>query len=34
MTGENLQVNGGLTLRKNPSTDEINASIAKATGQT
>jgi 2-hydroxycyclohexanecarboxyl-CoA dehydrogenase len=33
MTGENLQVNGGLTLRKNPSTDEINASIAKATGQ-
>jgi 2-hydroxycyclohexanecarboxyl-CoA dehydrogenase len=33
MTGENLQVNGGLTLRKNPSTEEINASIAKATGQ-
>ena len=33
MTGENLQVNGGLTLRRNPSTDEINASVAKATGQ-
>jgi 2-hydroxycyclohexanecarboxyl-CoA dehydrogenase len=33
LTGENLQVNGGLTLRKNPSSDEINASIAKATGQ-
>jgi 2-hydroxycyclohexanecarboxyl-CoA dehydrogenase len=32
MTGENLQVNGGLTLRKNPSTDEIAASIAKASG--
>jgi 2-hydroxycyclohexanecarboxyl-CoA dehydrogenase len=34
MTGENLQVNGGLTLRKNPSTDEIAASIAKASVQT
>jgi 2-hydroxycyclohexanecarboxyl-CoA dehydrogenase len=33
MTGENLQVNGGLTLRKNPSGDEIAASIAKASGQ-
>jgi 2-hydroxycyclohexanecarboxyl-CoA dehydrogenase len=33
MTGENLQVNGGLTLRKNPSTDEIAASIAKAGAQ-
>jgi 2-hydroxycyclohexanecarboxyl-CoA dehydrogenase len=33
MTGENLQVNGGLTLRRNPSSDEIAASIAKATGQ-
>lgn len=29
MTGENLQVNGGLTLRKNPSGDEIAASVAK-----
>jgi 2-hydroxycyclohexanecarboxyl-CoA dehydrogenase len=33
MTGENLQVNGGLTLRRNPTSDEIAASIAKATGQ-
>lgn len=33
MTGENLQVNGGLTLRKNPSTEEIAESIAKASGQ-
>jgi len=30
MTGQNLQVNGGLTLRRNPTRDEINASIAKA----
>lgn len=30
MTGENLQVNGGLTLRRNPSPDEIAASIARA----
>ncbi|WP_394998372.1 SDR family oxidoreductase [Sphingomonas sp.] len=30
MTGEVLQVNGGLTLRGNPSSDEINVSIAKA----
>jgi 2-hydroxycyclohexanecarboxyl-CoA dehydrogenase len=30
MTGENLQVNGGLTLRRNPSAGEIAASIAKA----
>ncbi len=30
MTGENLQVNGGLTLRRNPTRDEINASVAKA----
>ena len=34
MTGENLQVNGGLTLRKNPSSDEIAASIARANAQT
>lgn len=27
MTGQNLQVNGGLTLRRNPSRDEINASV-------
>jgi NAD(P)-dependent dehydrogenase (short-subunit alcohol dehydrogenase family) len=32
MTGENLQVNGGLTLRRNPSSEEIAASIAAATG--
>lgn len=32
MTGENLQVNGGLTLRRNPRPDEIAASIARATG--
>ena len=31
MTGENLQVNGGLTLRRNPTSDEIAASVAKAT---
>lgn len=30
MTGQNLQVNGGLTLRRNPSKDEIQASIARA----
>jgi 2-hydroxycyclohexanecarboxyl-CoA dehydrogenase len=30
MTGENLQVNGGLTLRRNPGNDEIAASIARA----
>jgi NAD(P)-dependent dehydrogenase (short-subunit alcohol dehydrogenase family) len=30
MTGENLQVNGGLTLRRNPRPDEIQASIAAA----
>ena len=32
MTGENLQVNGGLTLRRNPTRDEIAASVARATG--
>lgn len=32
MTGENLQVNGGLTLRRNPRPDEIAASVAAATG--
>jgi len=30
MTGENLQVNGGLTLRRNPTREEINAAVAKA----
>ena len=30
MTGQNLQVNGGLTLRRNPNHDEINASVVKA----
>ena len=30
MTGENLQVNGGLTLRRNPTREEINESIARA----
>jgi NAD(P)-dependent dehydrogenase (short-subunit alcohol dehydrogenase family) len=33
MTGENLQVNGGLTLRRNPTGDELGAAIAKASGQ-
>jgi NAD(P)-dependent dehydrogenase (short-subunit alcohol dehydrogenase family) len=32
MTGENLQVNGGLTLRRNPTSDEMSAAIAKAGG--
>ncbi|HEY6870491.1 MAG TPA: SDR family oxidoreductase [Novosphingobium sp.] len=32
MTGENLQVNGGLTLRRNPRPDEIAASVAAAAG--
>jgi 2-hydroxycyclohexanecarboxyl-CoA dehydrogenase len=30
MTGENLQVNGGLTLRRNPTRAEIAASVEKA----
>ena len=30
MTGDNLQVNGGLTLRRNPTADEIAASVGKA----
>lgn len=30
MTGENMQVNGGLTLRGNPSSAEVGASVAKA----
>jgi 2-hydroxycyclohexanecarboxyl-CoA dehydrogenase len=32
MTGENLQVNGGLTLRRNPTGEEMGAAIAKASG--
>ncbi|RVQ66557.1 SDR family oxidoreductase [Croceicoccus ponticola] len=32
MTGENLQVNGGLCLRGNPSKAEIEASVINATG--
>ncbi|QUD90531.1 SDR family NAD(P)-dependent oxidoreductase [Phenylobacterium montanum] len=30
MTGQNLQVNGGLTLRRNPDRDEISASVIRA----
>ncbi|MBI1392360.1 MAG: SDR family oxidoreductase [Alphaproteobacteria bacterium] len=30
MTGQNFQVNGGLTLRRNPTQAEINASLAAA----
>ena len=33
MTGENLQVNGGLTLRMNPTKQDMAESIAKATGK-
>lgn len=33
MTGENLQVNGGLTLRRNPMKTEIEAAVAKAAGK-
>jgi 2-hydroxycyclohexanecarboxyl-CoA dehydrogenase len=33
MSGENLQVNGGLTLRRNPTSKEIGAAVAKATGK-
>ena len=33
MTGENLQVNGGLTLRRNPTAAEIQTSVMKAMGQ-
>jgi len=32
MTGENLQVNGGLTLRRNPMKSEIEAAVAAAMG--
>jgi hypothetical protein len=30
MTGENLQVNGGLTLRRNPTREEMAAAMAGA----
>lgn len=33
MTGQNLQVNGGLTLRRNPTRDEITASVTRAMTQ-
>jgi 2-hydroxycyclohexanecarboxyl-CoA dehydrogenase len=33
MTGENLQVNGGLTLRRNPTREETAAAVARATGK-
>lgn len=33
MTGENLQVNGGLTLRGNPSSAEVDAAAIAATGK-
>ena len=33
MTGENLQVNGGLTLRRNPTNAEIAAKVAAASGE-
>ena len=32
MTGQNLQVNGGLTLRRNPTKDEIGRAVAAAQG--
>jgi 2-hydroxycyclohexanecarboxyl-CoA dehydrogenase len=30
MTGQNFQVNGGLTLRRNPRPEEVAASVASA----
>lgn len=33
MSGENLQVNGGLTLRGNPTADDIAESVAKASAR-
>lgn len=33
MTGENLQVNGGLTLRGNPTCKEVDAAVIAATGK-
>lgn len=34
MTGQNLQVNGGLTLRRNPTREEIAASVMQAMART
>lgn len=33
MTGQNLQVNGGLTLRGNPTRDEVDRAVMAATGR-
>ncbi|WP_285274655.1 SDR family NAD(P)-dependent oxidoreductase [Halopseudomonas bauzanensis] len=33
MTGQNLQINGGLTLRRNPMLAEVDAAAIKATGK-
>ncbi|WP_020655253.1 SDR family oxidoreductase [Massilia niastensis] len=33
MTGQNLQVNGGLTLRRNPSAEELDAAAIRSTGK-
>jgi NAD(P)-dependent dehydrogenase (short-subunit alcohol dehydrogenase family) len=33
MTGQNLQVNGGLTLRRNPSRAEVDEAVMRATGK-
>lgn len=33
MTGQNLQVNGGLTLRGNPTREEVDRSVMAATGK-
>jgi 2-hydroxycyclohexanecarboxyl-CoA dehydrogenase len=30
ITGQNLQINGGLTLRRNPRSHEIGAAVATA----
>jgi hypothetical protein len=30
MSGQNFQVNGGLTLRRNPRPEEIGAAVASA----
>ncbi|HUD91083.1 SDR family oxidoreductase [Sphingobium sp.] len=33
MSGQNLQVNGGLTLRGNPTSEEVDAAVIAATGK-
>ena len=33
MSGQNLQVNGGLTLRRNPSAEELDAASIRSTGK-